>query len=259
MEAVWDGTPPGYALVPAFLPPGGFDKFLQESCLTREDFGWRAASVLFGKSRADELYGAFWELLRKEISNYPDDESGIAQFEAMNRMRNRTSPNALKVYSNLTLPCMLGVSRPFWDLAGAVPYAASKDYALYFEIFRRYYPRLARIPFLTGGMFFRDRSSGIRGLLEEAGYALADRELVRKGKKAYRHFMHGSRKYWTESQFLRLTWDRLNRDHSDIDPDGIRTLSYDRHLPFYWQMWRWVMEGALHTRNSRSFFNGASD
>jgi len=259
MEAVWDGTPPGYAFVPAFLSPGGFDVFLRESCLTRQDFGWQVATTLFGRARADEMHDAFSQSLRNEISKYPDNESGIAQFEAFNRMRNRTSPNALKVYSNIAMPCMLGVSRPFWELAAEVPYAASRDYALYFELFRRYVPQVVRVPFLTGGMFLRDRTCGLQGLADKLVCLLGGSPAIQKGQRACRYFLHGSKKYWAESKFLRLTRDRLNRDHSDIDADGLDKLDDQRHLPFYWQMWRWVMSGELTTRNSRTFFGETRD
>jgi len=259
IQVVWDGTPPGYAFVPAFLPPGGFAVFLKESCITRQDFGWQIASLLFGTTRTDEMFEAFSKSLEKEISKYPDNESGVAQFEAFNRMRNRTSPNALKVYSNFALPFMLGVSRPFWESAAVVPYSASKNYELYFELFRRYSPSLVRIPFLTGGELFCDPSSGMLGLLHTAGYEMAKSRVIQKSRKACRRFLRGSKKYWTESQFLRLTRDRLNWDHPDIDPNGIRKLDYHRHLPFYWQMWQWIMSGQLNTRNSHTFFASTRD
>jgi hypothetical protein len=254
MQVVWDGTPPGYGLVPAFLPPGGFELFIKESCRPRNAFVWRIAEETFGRAKTDEMYEELSASIRREVAKYPDDEMGVTMFEVYNRMRNRTTPNSLKGYSNKVLPYMLGVSRIFWDMAGQIPYSVTKAYELYFEIYRRHFPRLANIPFLSGGQLWCDRTCGLRGTAARALYCLAKIKPIGLSQKAYRRYIRGSRKYWMDSQFLLKTRERMELDHPDLNADNIRKMDVDHRLPFYWQMWRWVLSGELTTWNSHTFF-----
>ncbi len=254
MRAVWECTPPGYAFVPAFLPKGGFDVFLEHSCVPREGFAWGVAEAAFGRHRADEFYDAFRELLRAELADYPDDELGVTQFEVLNRMRNRTLPNALRVYSNVVFPFVPGVSRAFWDLAGAIPYAVSRDYRMYLEVFHRHFPPVDDVLFLSSGTPYCGRSMGLRSRCEAAMYSAADSKPGRFVRKAYRRLVRKRRKYWSRSLFLDEVRRHLELDHPDLDADGVRALDHDRRLPFYWQVWRWVMEGHLTTWNADTFF-----
>ena len=76
--------------------------------------------------------------------------------------------------------------------------------------------------------------------------------LIRKG---YRQWVRRSRRYWKESEFLPLVRDHMELDHPDLDADGVRKLNGDARLPFYWQVWRWVLRGNLTTWNSREWFD----
>ena len=73
-------------------------------------------------------------------------------------------------------------------------------------------------------------------------------------QKAYRRYVLGRRKYWQESKFLQETRNRMELDHPDLNPDGILNMKIDSSLPFYWQIWRWVLSGELSTHNSDTFF-----
>ena len=254
-EVIWDGTPPGYGLVPAFLPPGGFDVFLKHSFKPRNAFIWQMAEQTFGRESANLMYEEASVAIQNEIQKYPDNEMGVTMFEVYNRMRNRTAPNALKVYANKALPCMLGVSRYFWDAVGQIPYNLTKNYNLYFEIFRRHFPNIANIPFLSGIGLWCDRSCGLRGIATKIAYHIAKARFTRLSQKAYWRYIRGSRRYWIDSQFLIKTRERLTLDHPDLYADGIRHMDTDRRLPFYWQMWRWIMSGELTTWNSDVFLN----
>jgi hypothetical protein len=58
-----------------------------------------------------------------------------------------------------------------------------------------------------------------------------------------------------DSQFPGKTIDRLNLNHPDLNTDGIRTQDSNNRLPFYWQMWQWVLSGEITTRNTDTFFS----
>ena len=254
-EVIWDGTPPGYGLVPAFLPPGGFDLFLKDSFRPRDAFIWKMAERTFGSNSADEMFKEVSSCLQRETNRYPDDEMGVTMFEVYNRMRNRTSPNALKVYSNHSMPYMLGVSREFWEIVGQIPYSVSRDFELYFELYRRHFPALAEVPFLSGGALWCDRTCGWRGAAAKGIYWGAKSRPAQLSQKAYRRYVRGSRRYWMDSPFLNETRKRLKLDHPDLNADGIRTMDLDSRLPFYWQIWQWVLSGELSTQNSDTFFS----
>jgi hypothetical protein len=62
-----------------------------------------------------------------------------------------------------------------------------------------------------------------------------------------------------ESQVLARTLARVEPDHPDLTRDAVRALTRQaaasdpvaraaRELLFYWQMWRWVMDGSVHAR-----------
>jgi len=255
MEVIWDGTPPGYGLVPAFLPPGGFDLFLKDSFRPRDAYIWKMADLTFGQGRADEMFEEVSASLKRETSKYPDDEMGVTMFEVYNRMRNRTSPNALKVYSNHAMPYMLAMSREFWEIAGQIPYSVSKAYELYFEVYRKHFPTMAEIPFLSGGGLWCDQSCGLRGTAAKGLYWGAKSRFTQLSQKVYRRYVRGSRRFWMDTQFLSETRKRLNLDHPDLNADGIRNMDLDSRLPFYWQMWQWILSGELTTQNSKTFFS----
>ncbi|MBW2184957.1 MAG: hypothetical protein JRG71_00725 [Deltaproteobacteria bacterium] len=255
MEVIWDGTPPGYGLVPAFLPPGGFDQFLKHSFRPRDAYVWKMADLTFGATRTDEMFEEVTASIQRESDKYPDNEMGVTMFEVYNRMRTRTSPNALKVYSNHAMPYMLSMSREFWDIVGQIPYSVSKAYELYFEIYRKHFPNLAQVPFLSGGGLWCDQSCGLRGVAAKGFYWGAKSKFTQLSQKAYRRYIRGSRRYWMESQFLSQTRDKFEWDHTDLNVDGIRNMDLNCRLPFYWQMWQWILSGDLTTRNSNTFFS----
>ncbi|MGD8386657.1 MAG: hypothetical protein PVG49_05925 [Desulfobacteraceae bacterium] len=251
---VWDGTPPGYGLVPAFLPEGGFDVLLQHIQAKRDAYVWQMADKTFGKKRADEFFEAVEALVLHEIAKYPDDEMGVTRFEVMNRMRNRTIPNCLKVYSNKAMPFVPAVSRPFWDYAGSIPYSATREYLLYHLIFRKHFPSLAEIPFLSGGGLWCDPEMGMRRRVALARHSFEKSGFVRFSRKLYRRWIRRSRRYWDESRFVELVRSRLECLRDEVDVDGLQTLDPQASLPFYWQTWRWIMQGKLTTWNSGDFF-----
>ena len=61
------------------------------------------------------------------------------------------------------------------------------------------------------------------------------------------------------SSILPRALDRVDPDHPDFNADGVRALRRDeaardpvrsvaRELLFYWQVWRWTMDGSLRAR-----------
>jgi glutamine amidotransferase-like protein len=265
MRVVWDGSPPGYGFVPAFLPPGGFDVFRKHVFRERDDLQWRAAEEIFGKDRADGMFEACNAAFARETARYEDNESGVTRYEVMNRMRSRTAGNTLKVYPNYAMTFLPAVSRAFWDIAGAIPYSVTRAFNMYFAVYREHFPQVAQVPFLSGGVLMDQHARGMSARLIAARYRMARSGPGRRLMKLARRITRGSWMYWEESRYLDAARRRANLDHPDLSVDAVRALQrqeapYDwatqlkRNLLFYWQMWRWILSGELTTHNSQSFF-----
>lgn len=250
MQAVWEGVSPGICLHPYALPPGGFKAFLVREGHSRESPAWRAAFQVFGRAKADAMFGALSGLLKQETAKYPDDEFGILQFKARNYMRNRLALNPLKVYTNTVLPFTPGFSKRFWSLAAAIPHTLKTGAKTYFRIFARHFPKAASVPFLSGDMLFTDAVRGPRAWTASALHRLAKNRAVGRARRLYHRAVSGTWMYWTESQFLERVRAEIDLAHPDLNADGLRGLKRDDPLPFYWQIWRWVMEGRLTAWNT---------
>ena len=260
MQAVWDGVCPGHTLTFPPVPRSADLKtyldiaaYLKKTNPSREAPIWQAAERLFSNGTGTSLYERFQEVLKSEVAKYPSCDAGRLQFIARHGMRNRSAHNPLKVYSNDVLCFTPGTSREFWSLVTGIPYAAKWDFKLYFELFNRYFPKALDVPFCSAGRLrAADGMAGTQYYLSYLFPPPGARELAlfleRVGLVSFRR----------SALFDRILSD-VSPDHPDLRADFVRVIQRADHprnqvvksarvLLFYWQIWRYVMEGRLKTQ-----------
>jgi hypothetical protein len=257
MEAVWEGVASGAPLKISHQPPGGFAEFLAQECHPFESARWSAAARVFAPALLGAMRHGCEDQLASERARYADDEFGVSEFIARNRKRNRYGLNPFKVYANTVLPLTPGISKDYFALGGGIPYAVRADHRLVRELFRRHFPEGAGLPFITGSRLVKARAS-----LDLPYYATLARTRVMRLPYlggALRRLGLRPRMVRGESQVLARTLARVEPDHPDLTRDAVRALTRQaaasdpvaraaRELLFYWQMWRWVMDGSVHAR-----------
>jgi hypothetical protein len=252
-RAVWEGA----FLGPGLKPRSSFSTFFRKRLKSFDSPVWKGAVLLFGEERGTEMRTSFQTLLDSERSRYSDDGFGAAEFVTRNRIRNRTAPNPLAVFANNVLPFTPGLSRDFWDRVGGLAPGLGSKSGLYLEIYRRHFPDLLNVPVVSGGAVVRRRSV-------DPEYSLA--RMLGKTMGLYRRatnsrvgvFMHrrglGPRaSFWDPSPLIDRVIERVQPDHPELDGPAVRMLQgqgpFDRdqnaarEILFYWQIWRWIMEG----------------
>jgi Glutamine amidotransferase domain len=264
MEAVWEGVSPGYTLAFPRIPSFDVRTYIQHRCQPRESPIWRAASRLFANRTFEHMYERFRAALEEEVSRCDSGDVGLLQFEARNQMRNRMAHNPVNIYSNDVLCFTPGISREFWSLAASIPYSAKRDFRLYLEIFRKHFPRALEVPFCSMGKLYSAGANPgadyyLRHFSAPPGAHTLATMLKRLGLDS-----------WNNSKLIDRVVASVSPDHPDLCDDFVRAVQRNaaarnqmiknaRVLLFYWQVWRWVMEGTLHTSNSRAHEQPALD
>ena len=133
------------------------------------------------------------------------------------------------------------------------------NYAIYFKIFRDHFPEAMKVPWCSMGLLIKPNGKinpihklymyiTKLGLLESIKkYPLAESVARKLGKQP---------PIGKENSLVRQTIALVNPGHSDLNADGIRMLQSEfsasdpvirsaRALLFYWQIWRWIMDGQL--------------
>jgi hypothetical protein len=198
-------------------------------------------------------------LLGAERGKYPGDRFGDREFFVRNRVRNRTASNPLTVYANRVLPFTPGLNRELWQCNIAVPAEPDSKAGLYLHILRRHFPGLLRVPLISGGKLVRRGPYDVRSALGRATsgtsglYARASASRFGSWRRRTPHAPDPAS--WETRGMIDRVIARVSPDHPDLDPDGVRrvqqagihtgALAAARHLLFYWQTWRWVMQGEL--------------
>jgi hypothetical protein len=253
MQAVWEGVFPGYTLTAPGQPPGGFAAYLRQACKGWDSRIWQAAAHVFARPLVEQMYEAFRQSLDTEKARYPDDGFGISQFIIRTRTRNRTGPNPLQVYANRVLPFTPGLTKEFWDLVAVIPFEAKADFQLYLDLYQRHFPAARAVPYNSGGKLVKGRrfdpSYYVHRYVAGALYRLSLRYQLRR---------LGLRGQWTEwwhpSTLVPRVLALVDADHPDLNAPAARMLQRGtrgrmpgpvRALLFYWQTWRWIMEGRL--------------
>ena len=259
MQAIWEGVGPGNSLYPCAQTPGGFENYFQFTFPERDSIIWRAAAGVFAPSLVEQMYEGVKKCLDQEGTKYPDDEYGVRYFIMLSRVRNRAAANPFKVYANTVLPFTPGLSKDFLNYVISIPFHLKYNLAVYLKIFRDHFPEAMKVPWCSGGMLIKPNGkiNPIHrlymyiekiGLLESIRkYPLAESVARKLGKQP---------QIRKENSLVKQTIALVNPGHSDLNADGIRMLQSGfsasdpvtrsaRALLFYWQIWRWIMNGQL--------------
>ncbi len=259
MQAIWEGVGPGNSLYSDNQMPGGFKNHFQFTFPKPDSIIWRAAARVFAPSLVEQMYKGVKECLEQEGTKYPDDEYGLRYFLMLNRVRNRLATNPFKVYANIVLPFTPGLSRDFQNYTINIPMHVKHNWVAYLKIFRDHFPEAMKVPWCSSGMLIKPNGKinpihklymyiTNLGLLDSIKkYPLAEAVARKLGKQP------GIGK---ENSLVRQTIALVNPGHSDLKADGIRLLQNEfsasdpvvrnaHALLFYWQIWRWIMEGQL--------------
>jgi hypothetical protein len=259
MQAIWEGVGPGNSLYPCTQTAGGFKNYFQFTFPERDSIIWRAAAIVFAPSLVEEMYKGAKECLDQESMKYPDDEYGVRYFIMLSRVRNRAAANPFKVYANTVLPFTPGLSKDFLNYVISIPFHLKYNLTVYLKIFRDHFPEAMKVPWCSGGMLIKPNGKinpihrlymyiTQLGLLDSIKkYPLAESVARKLGKQP---------RIGEENSLVRQTIALVNPGHSDLNADGIRMLQSEfsasdpiirnaRALLFYWQIWRWIMDGQL--------------
>lgn len=267
MGAIWEGVAPGFVFAPAVPFPGGFDTYCRIRCRLGGSDQWRVAGRVFARK---DLYEAFEAALREETGRYRDDEFGVAEFQAKNQMRRRLAVNPLVACANIVLPFTPGLSRALWEEVVGLPFHVRDHKRLYLRVFREHFPEALRVPICSGASLYSERTF-TPGLW-------ARRTFDWLGRRCAYYSRRLGRVPGIGPVFRTLDWApqtnelvtgvvrSIDLDHSDLNADVVRTVQtshppYDwdvrlaRSLLFYWQTWRWIMQGRLTTWNAETFLH----
>jgi asparagine synthetase B (glutamine-hydrolysing) len=248
VEASWDGV--CYGIVIKDKSEASFDAFLRKALKRADSPVWRAARGVFAGSFADAMAAELDRVLREEISRYDDRPEGVAEFFVRNRARNRTTPNALKVYAHDVLPFMPGLTRTFYERAVRIPPAVKAYDALYRRIFERHFPALARVPFCSGGKLLPGSGTGLGYVGLKIRSAVVEHRRV--GQALRRLGLTPAR---PETATVAAAVRGANLDDPLLNADVVRRLqrtppqrtnddTLARELVFYWEMWKETMAGS---------------
>jgi asparagine synthase (glutamine-hydrolysing) len=258
-NAVWEGVAPNYALRTPHQQEGGFEPFFRGQTDAFNPSVWRALRSVFAPEIADGMEEGFRQCMGRTQARYPDDGFGVAEFITRSRMRNRTGPNPLKVYANDLLPFTPGLSKEFWGLTAGLSYEIKANCRLSLEVFRRHFAELARLSFCSEGILHKGRQGLDLGytLLRFRGRFMDHYYVARAARRLHlRPSTAGG-----DSLLLKRTLQRVDAGHPDLRADIVATLlrvggdadpvtqTAHRWL-FYWQMWRWIMEGEILARRA---------
>jgi hypothetical protein len=267
MQVVWEGVFPGYTLVHPHQPPGGFELYLWHACRLWGSQNWQAAARVFARPFVEQMYEAFRQCLDTEKARYPDDSFGVSQFIIRNRARNRTAPNPLQVYANHVLPFTPGLTKEFWDLVAVIPFEAKADFKLYFDLYQRHFPAARAVPYCSGGKL-------VKGVGFDPSYYV--HMLAARSFRDNRYVTGTLRRlglryqWWHPSALIARAIALVDVDHPDLNAPAVQLLKRDggardritraaRNLVFYWQTWRWMMEGHLSIKRKDFLFPRPGD
>ena len=208
------------------------------------------------------MYESFQAALKKETANYTDDSFGVFEFALRSRMRTRTATNPYQVFQSEVLPFTPGLTKDFMNRIASIPLEHKENEQLMKLIYRRHYPGLTRFLFCPTGHI-----ESLREVFFDPQYVW----WKQKNKFLQDRFTSailaklGIKKFtWEPSAIVRYVLKNIEADHPDLDPQGMRNLkpyedTYEKKLLYYWQLWRWLMEGVLEEKMKPYFensFNG---
>jgi hypothetical protein len=267
MKAVWEGVATGTTLNAYAQRPGGFSDYLSSFPRERTSAPWVTRAAIFSPRLVDQMYETFWGVVEKEKARYSDDEYGVREFHIRNKVSSRNAPNPLLVYANDVLPFTPGYDRGFFSLAVSIPAQLKNDRSLLLEVYRRHFPEATRVPFCSGPALVNPM-----GWSDPRRYTTAARLGAMRlySNRYFRAIMRrlGSPPFsWEPSALVGWVIAQVNPDHPDLNPESVRRLQHQqgplhhmtkvmRETLFYWQVWRWVMDGTVTERKENHFLPG---
>jgi hypothetical protein len=270
MKAVWDGLCIGSAFKPAYPHLKTIDEYLTVRCRPMTSLHWEAAKLIFSETISEEMIEGFSKLLEQELGELPNDEFGVSKFQMDNRKRHCIALNPLKVYANHVLPFIPGASRVFWNTAGRIPRSLTLDGKMYWKIYSKFFPEAMSVAFCSGGAIYRTKKYTPILQLIRVGHKLKrySRYFLYRGFKMENlsNLIYNKLSFHSASNALDdFVIQHINEEQSDLNADAVMKIKrmrppFDwktriaRHHLFYWQVWRWIMEGTLTTTNAEIFF-----
>jgi hypothetical protein len=154
------------------------------------------------------------------------------------------------VYANYAFSFTPGSTRAFWDVAGALSYDAKADHKLYFEVFRKIFPSVIGVPFISG-RDIKAVNSVKRGFMVRKFYGAMQR-LISPSKLGSLGTIIGIFPFgFVPSSFL--TSELLVQDSEMINVDAAKRIFPARaplanaaaKLLFHWKVWQLVHRNCL--------------
>jgi hypothetical protein len=254
VEASWDGFPFGSALKEKSAET--FDLFFKKVRRGPDSAVWHAARQVFAPAFVDAMTDGLEAAVAREVAQCHPGRHGTQQFFQRNRIRHRIAPNTLKVYANFILPLLPGLTKDLYSRVLPIPAAVRAGEAVYFRIFERHFPELARVPWCSGGHL-------MPGTRNDLAYrALALRSALVEHPRAGRLLRRaGLAPSLPESAVVSRAVHDANLDDECLNAEGVRGLqrtaatgtnedTHARNLVFYWSMWRDIMQPARVTHAS---------
>jgi hypothetical protein len=254
LGAIWEGLFLGNMLSPASQTAGGFAPYLAKMVLGHDHQQWQVARQVFAPHVVDAMRTGFTEALTNEISRYADDQFGVAQFMARNRMRHRTGPNPSQAFNAKVLAFTPGGSRASWNAVASVPFELRRDHRLYRHLLERHYPKTLTAPALSGAKLFAAKGGRDLDYYRAAVWnRMIYSPLVPLASRVGWMRPYGA---GDDTPLVSEAVARLEPGHDDLNADGIRTIQRApmpldnpmraaRRLAFYWESWRRMMDGTL--------------
>lgn len=254
--ALWDGLFPNVTLFPPDYRARTLNDYVKRICAPPGSPQWQGARLAFDPGLADSMYESLHQCLQRQLAAYSDDEYGIHQFYVRNRTRNRTGPNPCRVYANYSLPYTPGASKAFWSLVAPLPHQEKTGHVFYFDLFRKYFPEMLAVPLCTRGRIVTPRRTALANRMFSRTASWLSNYYVRRAAVRMRLRRE---LWWQESGLVSAVVAHVDPGHPELNADGVRRLqraaprpdsaeAEARHWLFYWQVWRWLMQGELAAR-----------
>ena len=257
MKIVWEGCYPGAILVPVGKQPsGGFREYLATLPMSTTSPLWRGIKSIFAPALAQQMYDGFLEILEAEKSQYTNDGFGVSQFIVRNRTRNRIATNPLQVYANIVPTFTPGLTKDFWSIAASLPFEVKTNFRLYRQIFQQHFPEMLTVPFVSGGKLIPSQYFSLtHELLTKADNIQSVLSQLKAGRGLLK-ILGISRNYqfFQPCKFLGSVIAKVNPEHPELNSEQVSQIkalnetnptrySPERELLFYWQVWRWIIDG----------------
>lgn len=258
MKVIWDGAFLGHSLKSIYTI-GGFDTFIENEFASKSSIKWKAAELVFSPKLLKEMYEGFIDVLTEERKKLPDNDYGVSRFLINNRHRNRTALNPLQVYANHTLPFMPGLNKEYWSITSSISQKIKVQNMLPTEILRRHFPDTLGVPLISGFDKLNKKQ-----LIDRSAYRI----ILQKTAGTKLPAIFRMKCIWPPSGFVNAVSSSVNPGHPDLNSDGVVKLKKEnnksqlyqtaRNQLFYWQIWRWLVDGKLNMQKN-SIFTGESE